>query len=194
MNRKTTAAALVCALACAFLPGCGGTAHRRVKASSHASSKIRPRYSAAKRRYLANFKTNCAAGARSANASSEYIQRLIEQSSHGDLRALPELIVYLNRLAGAFEDALRQARRFGVPPNPDSRYGVAYFRDSEQVIDAIRGLSSAVASIDAKGVTSSVDHLASATAAAKIDGERYGMPMCPSAHSGHSPLLGGQVI
>jgi hypothetical protein len=197
VTRRTTTA-LVCALVCAFLPGCGGGSHQHGKASAGSSSsrnaKASPRYSAAKRRYLANFEPNCAAGASGAEASSEYIQRLIEQSSHGDIKALPELIIYLNHLAGAFESALRQARSFGVPPNPDSSYGIAYFKDSEQVIGAIRDLSKSVANIDAKGVTSSVDQLASATAAAKSDGQRYGMPMCPSGHSGHSPLLGGQAI
>jgi hypothetical protein len=194
VNRRIIIVALAAILAAALLQSCGKQSRPARKAAAPHAEKIAPRYSAAKRRYLANFRTNCAAGAEGADASSEYIQRLIERSSSGDLRALLELIVYLNRLAGAFEGALRQARHFGVPPNPGSRYGLAYFRDSGRVISAIRDLSKAVADIDATGVTSAINRLGSATAAAKLDGERYGIPMCPSGHSGHSPLLAGQAI
>jgi hypothetical protein len=198
VNWRAVTAVFIGSLAGTLLPGCGGGSSRPTRASVGASSSrhaaVSPSYSAAKRRYLANFKPDCAAGSRGADASSEYIQRLIEESSRGDLKALPELIIYLNRLAGAFEGALHQARHFGAPPDPGSSYGIAYFRDSEQVIEAIRDLSKSVADINAKGVTSSVNRLASATAAAKVDGQRYGMPMCPSGHSGHSPLLGGQAI
>jgi hypothetical protein len=101
VNRRIIIVALAAILAAALLQSCGKQSRPARKAAAPHAEKIAPRYSAAKRRYLANFRTNCAAGAEGADASSEYIQRLIERSSSGDLRALPELIVYLNRLAGA---------------------------------------------------------------------------------------------
>jgi hypothetical protein len=198
VTRATIVASFLCTLVCVSLPGCG--AKQQVRDSSQRADRARhaqrttPRYNAAKLRYLANFKANCATASRGASASSEYVQRLIEEASHGNTKALPELIAYLNRLAGAFEISLHQARRFGSPPNPDSSYGIAYFRDSEQVISAIRGLSKAVANVDAKGVGSSGKQLTAATQAVKTDGERYGMPMCRNHGANRSPLLEGPAI
>jgi len=187
------------ALAIALLAGCGGAsvqgrAHR-ARHMAGTSSASRPLYSAAKRRYLVNFKTDCASATSGADQSVKLIQQLIDQIGAGNAKALPKLILYLNRLAGAFEASLHRARSFGAPPNPGSAYGRAYFEDSAEVVSAIRSLGQALTRIEPKRVGSAIESLKVSSTAAVREGNRYGMPTCASKTSiEREPVQSGPAI
>ena len=198
--------ALTALLACGLLAGasgCGGTTRSSSSSSQpsasspaagQSSAKQAPavRYSAAKRRYLTHFKTDCRRVDGLATASSSRLAALIGQIQGGDPRALRRLTVYLHGLAGAFQQGLRQTRALGPPPEPDARFGQAYLTAAAQIVGAIGHLGDAVARLDARGVGSATQQLKTATTSAQAAAARYGFPTCGKSSS--SPSLPGPAV
>ena len=127
-----------------------------------------------------------------ATASGDRLAQLIGQIRGGDPRAVRRLTVYLHGLAAAFKQGLRATRALGSPPDPDARYGQAYLSAAGQIVTAIGRLGTAVAHLDANGVSSATKLLKSATASAQTAASRYGIPTCGKATS--SPSLTGPSV
>lgn len=190
-------------LACGLLvgaTGCGSTtsstpAPAPAAQSPAAQAPAAPpvRLSAAKRRYLTHFKTDCRRVDSLSTASGDRLAQLIGQISGGDPRAVHRLTVYLHGLAAAFRQGLRATRALGSPPNPDARYGQAYLAAAGQIVTAIGRLGTAVSHLDARGVGSATRLLKSATTSAQSAATRYGIPTCGKAAASSPSLTGPSV-
>jgi hypothetical protein len=197
---KPVALLLAC-LAALLLMSCGAAPKKRAPRSSTApssgtagSSTAKPRYSPQKRRYLANFHTDCASANKLAEDSTAQLQGLIDQIGRGDVKTVPRLIAYLDHLAGGFQASLRAVGHLGAPPDPDSKDAKAYFHDAALVIAAIRRLSSSVARVQKQGIQAAISQLTTATTAAQTAAKRYGIPVCPTSPSKASHLRTGLAI
>jgi hypothetical protein len=198
------AALLACGLALAAA-GCGGSrtaqdttgqaaTPQSRQADQPASSAtatpqtgIAPRYSPAKRRYLAHFKASCSRADREAALSSQHLSLLISQLGHGDRTAVGRVTEYLARTADGFARGLRRTLQLGVPPPPDTAYGERYLADAVAMISAIRSLAGSVARLDAPGIQSATRALGVASADARSSGGRYGFVTCGAVSSAATP-------
>jgi hypothetical protein len=152
-----------------------------------------PRYSPAKRRYLAHLKTNCTAATLAANATGAKIQKLVREIGEGRGAALGELIGYLARMANAFGASLQSTRSFGRPPNPDRDQALLYFREAGAVIAAIKSLGAALEVVKTGSVESAIHRLTAASNASQTAAERYGIPTCHSGRGGSRQPSGPAV-
>jgi len=185
--------ALLLALTAILLTGCGGTSKRTTVPSRHTSgsypdrtSSSRPRYSPAKRLYLAHFHPDCASTDKQANASTALLEELIDRIGAGKPRAVGELVRYLNALATAFESTLHEARRFGRPPGPESNQAIAYLSSAEAVVHAIRRMSSSVRHLEPAGIRRAIAEVTRFTDATERAAARYGIPTCPNSSPARS--------
>lgn len=144
--------------------------------------------SPAKRRYLAHFRTSCAAGNKFASQTTAQMQALIGQISRGDLSAVVRLQRYLQILSHAFATGLSRMRSLGPPPEPDASYGRAYITAAGRMVAAIQHLGRAVGKLDAPGIATANGELKAASTAANTAARRYGFQTCGSAPA--SPATG----
>ena len=142
----------------------------------------------AKRRYLAHFRTSCAAGNKFASQTTAQMQALIGQISRGDLSAVVRLKRYLQILSHAFATGLSRMRSLGPPPAPDASYGRAYITAAGRMVAAIQHLGRAVGKLDAPGIATANGELKAASTAANTAARRYGFQTCGSAPA--SPATG----
>jgi hypothetical protein len=194
-------ALLACGLTLA-LAGCGGSGASRsatTAATAAPSTQVAtqatptPRYSAAKRRYLAHFQTSCSRVDRSTAVTTGRLSRLIVQLGRGDPSAVRRVSDYLAATADGFARRLRRTLALGAPPPPDAAYGARYLIDALAMVRAIRSLAAAVARLDAQGIQTATRSLRATTLDARASARRYGFATCASAPADTSVSAGGPI-
>jgi hypothetical protein len=176
---------VIVVLAAVGLAACGGSStHRSTAAQAHTGATgpggaTGPSTGAgAKRRYLAHFNSDCHSAGRLGKATGNVIGSLSAQIAHGNLAAVAELNLFLQRLAATYQAGLRGTLALGLPPAPDAHDGRAYLTDTQRMISAIRDMGAAVGRLDGPGLHAASTRLHDATTAASRAAKRYGFPSC----------------